>query len=137
MFIPGPTGSARPTWDCGIERYTLAIARSAADDPGNLVAQHERTVDGGSTDTALEETVAVRAAQADCGHLEEHLAHIRHGRRLIMKSDVQWTMQTCCAHPMDVARRWVASRAEEEYRPGSLEFATPSGVCSRRRSTRR
>ena len=96
VLEPGRTEIARAARDRGIDGDALALARAGGDDARELVPEHERSLELGVADAALEQPVTVRAAETHGGDADEHLA--RRGRR------VRLVVQSQLARPVQPER---------------------------------
>jgi hypothetical protein len=77
-------------------------ARTRLDDPGELVAEHERPGQHGVADPSLGEPVQVRTAESDRGHADEAVPGWWIGRRgLVDDAEISGTEQTRGSHDAD------------------------------------
>ena len=84
----GRAGRARAARDSGIDGNALALTRAGGDHPRELVPEHERMLELGVADAALEQPVTVRAAESDGGDAHEHLPRRRRRVRLVVQAQL-------------------------------------------------
>ena len=80
MLEPGRAEIARAARNGGIDGNTFALASARDDDARELVPEHQRMLEPGVADAALEQPVPIRAAETHGGDAHEHLP--RRGRRV-------------------------------------------------------
>ena len=85
VLEPGRTEIARAARDGGIDGDAFALARPGDDDARELVPEHERMLEPGVADAALEQPVTVRAAETHGGDAHEHLPRRRRRVRLVVQ----------------------------------------------------
>ena len=82
---PAAQSLAHAARDCGIDGNAFALTRAGRDDARELVPEHERVLELGVADAALEQPVTVRAAETDGGDAHEHLSRRRRRVRLVVQ----------------------------------------------------
>ena len=88
VLEPGRTGSARAAGNGGIDGNAFALTRAGGDHARELVPEHERMLELGVADSALEQPVAVRAAEPHGGDAHEQLAGRGRGVRLVVQAQL-------------------------------------------------
>jgi hypothetical protein len=119
----GPAPAAR---DPRLEGDALAHAQPAharperSHDTGHLVAEDQGTVDREFANPALSEPVDVRAADADCAHLDQHLAGAWHRHRPFLDLDLPQPYHHChrCARHTGYRSSAWPSRPQRSSRGG-------------------
>jgi hypothetical protein len=81
-------GLARPTRDRRVDGDTLAGVVAGGNDPTDLVAEHQGSLDRVAADPAFDVLVAVGSAQADRADLQQELARLGGGHGLIGQAKV-------------------------------------------------